>query len=145
MKVYYNLQLNDLIQLGQNNYKINSLTTNLTTGKTEFELLNDVKQADLIVSVPTTPTNLVASNISSSGFTITWDASTSPNGTTMSYYVVFLSVATAGGALAFPLASSYSDVITGLNPQTGYPVTVIAYDINGNQSQASNILQVFTT
>tara|TARA_R110002126_G_C10366111_1_gene493007 strand:- start:26 stop:241 length:216 start_codon:yes stop_codon:yes gene_type:complete len=29
-----------LIQLGQNNYKINSLTTNLTTGKTEFELLN---------------------------------------------------------------------------------------------------------
>jgi hypothetical protein len=42
MKVYYNLQLNDLIQLGQNNYKINSLTTNLTTGKTEFELLNTI-------------------------------------------------------------------------------------------------------
>ena len=42
MKVYYNLQLNDLIQLGQNNYKINSLTTNLTTGKTKFELLNTV-------------------------------------------------------------------------------------------------------
>ena len=145
MKVYYNLQLNDLIQLGQNNYKINSLTTNLTTGKTEFELLNDVKQADLIVSVPTTPTNLVASNISSSGFTITWDASTSPNGTTMSYYVVFLTDVAVGGSLAFPLASTYSDVVTGLNPQTGYPVTVIAYDINGNQSQASNILQVFTT
>lgn len=40
MKIFYNLKLNDLIQLGQNNYKINSLTTNLTTGKTEFELLN---------------------------------------------------------------------------------------------------------
>ena len=145
MKIYYNLQLNDLIQLGQNNYKINSLTTNLTTGKTEFELLNDVKQADLIVSVPTTPTNLVASNNSSSGFTITWDASTSPNGTTMSYYVLLLNGVAVGGALAYPLASTYSDDVTGLNPQTGYPVTVIAYDINGNQSLASNILQAFTT
>jgi len=145
MKIYYNLQLNDLIQLGQNNYKINSLTTNLTTGKTEFELLNDVKQADLIVSVPTTPTNLVASNNSSSGFTITWDASTSPNGTTMSYYVLLLNGVAVGGALAYPLASTYSDDVTGLNPQTGYPVTVIAYDINGNQSLASNILQAYTT
>ena len=145
MKIYYNLQLNDLIQLGQNNYKINSLTTNLTTGKTEFELLNDVKQADLIVSVPTTPTNLVASNNSSSGFTITWNASTSPNGTTMSYYVLLLNGVAVGGALAYPLASTYSDDVTGLNPQTGYPVTVIAYDINGNQSLASNILQAYTT
>jgi hypothetical protein len=42
MKVYYNLQLNDLIQLGQDSYKINSLTTDLTTGKTEFELLNTI-------------------------------------------------------------------------------------------------------
>ena len=40
MKVYYNLQLNDLIEIGQQTYKINSLKTNLTTGKTDFELLN---------------------------------------------------------------------------------------------------------
>ena len=42
MKVYYDLELNDLIQLGQDSYKINSLTTDLTTGKTEFELLNTI-------------------------------------------------------------------------------------------------------
>ena len=42
MKVYYNLQLNDLIEIGQDSYKINSLTTDLTTGKTEFELLNTI-------------------------------------------------------------------------------------------------------
>ena len=42
MKVYYNLQLNDLIELGQDRYKINSLKTDLTTGKTEFELLNTI-------------------------------------------------------------------------------------------------------
>ena len=40
MKVYYNLKLNDLIEINQETYKINSLTTNLTTGKTKFELLN---------------------------------------------------------------------------------------------------------
>ena len=42
MKVYYNLKLNDLIQLGQDRYKINSMKTDLTTGKTEFELLNTI-------------------------------------------------------------------------------------------------------
>ena len=42
MKVYYNLQLNDLIEIGQDRYKINSMKTDLTTGKTEFELLNTI-------------------------------------------------------------------------------------------------------
>ena len=42
MKVYYNLQLNDLIELGQDRYKINSMKTDFTTGKTEFELLNTI-------------------------------------------------------------------------------------------------------
>jgi len=39
-KIFSSLKLNDLIQIGQNDYKINSMTTELTTGKTEFELLN---------------------------------------------------------------------------------------------------------
>ena len=43
MKIFLNLKLNDIIELGQNNYKINSLKTNLTTGKTDFELLNTVQ------------------------------------------------------------------------------------------------------
>ena len=42
MKVYYNLQLNDLIEIGQDSYKINSMKTDLTSGKTEFELLNTI-------------------------------------------------------------------------------------------------------
>jgi len=42
MKVYYDLELNDLIQLGQDSYKINSMKTDLTSGKTEFELLNTI-------------------------------------------------------------------------------------------------------
>lgn len=39
-KIFSSLQLYDRIEIGQKYYKINSMTTNLTTGKTEFELLN---------------------------------------------------------------------------------------------------------
>ena len=39
-KIFSILELNDRIEIGQKYYKINSMTTNLTTGKTEFELLN---------------------------------------------------------------------------------------------------------
>jgi len=42
-KIFSSLQLNDKIQLGQNDYRINSLKTNLTNGKTEFELLNTIQ------------------------------------------------------------------------------------------------------
>jgi len=40
LKIYYDLDLNNLIEMNQETYKINSLTTDLTTGKSEFELLN---------------------------------------------------------------------------------------------------------
>ena len=39
-KIFSSLKLYDRIEIGQKYYKINSMTTNLTTGKTEFELLN---------------------------------------------------------------------------------------------------------
>ena len=42
-KIFSSLELNNIIQLGQDNYKINSLKTNLTNGKTEFELLNTIQ------------------------------------------------------------------------------------------------------
>ena len=38
----YNLKLNDKISLNNNNYRINSITTNLTTGESSLELLNIV-------------------------------------------------------------------------------------------------------
>ena len=86
MKIYYNLQLNDLIQLGQENYKINSLTTNLTTGKTEFELLNDVQSALTTAgNPPSTVGGVTATNIGATSITINWSPSVSPDGITMFY------------------------------------------------------------
>jgi hypothetical protein len=40
-KIFSSLKLNNVIELGQNRYFINSMTTDLTTGKTKFELLNN--------------------------------------------------------------------------------------------------------
>ena len=42
LKIIYNLKLNDKISLNNYTYKINSLTTNLTTGESSIELLNEV-------------------------------------------------------------------------------------------------------
>ena len=40
-KIFSSLKLNNVIELGQNRYFINSMTTNLINGKTKFELLNN--------------------------------------------------------------------------------------------------------
>ena len=42
LKMIYNLKLNDKVSLNNKNYLINSVKTNLITGKSEFELLNVV-------------------------------------------------------------------------------------------------------
>ena len=42
LKMVYNLELNDNITLYNNQYDINSVTIDLTTGKSSIELLNDV-------------------------------------------------------------------------------------------------------
>ena len=42
LRIIYNLKLNDSFTIGQSTYKINSITTDLQTGKSEMELLNNV-------------------------------------------------------------------------------------------------------
>ena len=42
LKMIYNLKLNDKISLNNRTYIINSVKTNLTNGKSDFELLNVV-------------------------------------------------------------------------------------------------------
>ena len=145
MKIYYNLQLNDLIQLGQENYKINSLTTNLTTGKTEFELLNDVQSALTTVgNPPSTVGGVTATNIGTTSVTINWSPSVSPDGITMSYYVVSFNGIPVGGSMAQPLQTTYSDTITGLTTGTTYSVTIVAYDVLLDTSAPSTPITFIT-
>ena len=143
--LYYNLKLNDLVKFGENAYKINSIKTNLKTGKSDFELLNDV--TSILTSTGNTPTQvtgLVASNITSTSFTVTWNPSTSPDNITMSYYVVYANGIAVGGSLAQPLQSTYSDTITGLSAATSYSITVVAFDILLNESTPSGALVINT-
>ena len=84
---------------------------------------------------PTNPTNLVASNITSSGSTLNWTASTDNVGVTL--YNISI-----GGSVVGTSASTNFNV-TGLSPLTAYVASVTAQDAAGNVS--GNATVSFTT
>ena len=144
MKIYYNLKLNDLIQLGQNNYKINSLTTNLSTGKTQFELLNDVSPS--VSSIPTAPSGLNVTNLTSTSVTFCWNASTSA--VIMRSYQVYQNGTQQSNIVqrvpAIPITSTYCATITGLTPNTSYTFYVSALNDDVEESALSSVLTITT-
>ncbi len=85
---------------------------------------------------PTAPTNLVASNVVQTSFTLTWTASTDNVGVTS--YEVFRNGASVG------TATGTSFNVTGLTANTTYSLTVKAKDAAGNASAASTALSVTT-
>lgn len=86
---------------------------------------------------PTTPTNLVSSAISSSGFTVSWTASGDNVG--VSAYEVQVN----GAAVATPTSPTVS--LTGYAAASTYAVRVRARDAAGNWSALSTPLNVTTT
>jgi hypothetical protein len=146
MKIYYNLQLNDLIQLGQENYKINSLVTNLTTGKTEFELLNDVNPLVSGGTIPTIPTSLTVTNLTSTSVTFCWDASTSA--VLMRSYQIFQDGTQQSNIVqrvpAIPISSTYCATVTGLTSGTNYTFYVSALNEDVEKSALSAPLNITT-
>ena len=79
---------------------------------------------------PTTPTNLVASNITSSGATLTWNASTDNVG------VDHYNVSIAGNVVGTSTTTSFN--VTGLTELTAYNASVNAEDAAGNPSGSAN-------
>ena len=79
---------------------------------------------------PSTPTNLVASNIMQTSVDLSWDASTDNTGVTG--YEIFQD------AVSVATAPSNSFTVTGLTPSTSYDFTVRAFDAAGNDSAFSN-------
>ncbi|MGJ5641594.1 endonuclease [Formosa sp. S-31] len=86
---------------------------------------------------PTTPTNLVASNIESTSFTLDWTASTD-NVAVASYSINF-------NGTFYSFAYSNTITIKGLIPETTYTVSVYATDTSGNISEESESITVTTT
>ena len=93
--------------------------------------------AELDVTPPTTPTNLTAPLLASTGFTVSWDASTDDVGVTQ--YKVYLD-----NVLQTPSDDNTFYTIGGLSPNTDYFVTVEALDAVGNVSLRSAKLKVTT-
>ena len=86
--------------------------------------------------VPTTPTNLVASGTTDIQTTLSWNASTDNIG------VTGYDVLQDGEVIATSSETTY--IVTGLAPETTYAFSVIAKDAAGNQSEASNAVNVTT-
>lgn len=86
---------------------------------------------------PSVPTGLVASAITSTGFTLTWTASTD-NGVVTAYE------ARRDAAALTPHLTGTSMSITGLTPGLTYAMTVRARDAAGNWSAPSAALSVTT-
>jgi fibronectin type 3 domain-containing protein len=85
---------------------------------------------------PTAPQNLVASDITSSGFTLNWAASTDNVG--VGGYEIF------SGSNLLTTVTGTTAIITGMQPSTTYTISVRARDIKGNLSSFSNAVQVTT-
>lgn len=81
---------------------------------------------------PTIPTNVTASNISTSGMTLNWTVSTDNIGVTA--YAIYLN-----GTL-YSTVSTNSAIITGLTSNTSYSIYTIAKDAAGNSSTSSAII-----
>lgn len=87
---------------------------------------------------PTAPTNLSASNITTTSFTLKWTAST--DNVAVTGYDIYRNGTKINTANM--TGTSYS--VTGCAPNTAYAITVKAKDAVGNQSVASSTLNVTT-
>ena len=88
-------------------------------------------------TAPTIPTSLVSSNVASTGFTLSWTASTDNVG--VKGYEVFQD------GVSVSTTASTSMNIYGLSPSTTYAMTVRAQDTVPNWSAQSSPLNVTTT
>lgn len=89
------------------------------------------------ITAPTAPTDLVSSNLTSSGVTLTWTAST--DNLSVTAYGIY-----QDGILITTVSTNSCDV-TGLSAATGYAFNVNARDAAGNISAFSSTLNVTTS
>ncbi len=85
---------------------------------------------------PTAPSNLVASNITQTSVSLSWNASTDNVGVTG--YDVFLGSSNLG------TVTGTAANVTGLSPATAYSFKVRAHDAAGNNSPFSNTVNITT-
>ena len=134
LRILVNYNLSDRFVISGNKYKINSITTNLQTGKSDIELLNDFY---LDTINPSPPTNLVQTGSTSSSITFSWTESTDNEG--VEGYKIYLNNIFVGTSATPPKS------LGGLSSSTAYLVRLVAYDYSGNESISTSNLTMFTS
>jgi chitodextrinase len=87
-------------------------------------------------TAPSVPTGLAATNVMTTGFTLSWAAAT--DNFSVNRYEIYRNDV----KLADSTAATFA--VTGLTPGTGYAFKVVAVDAAGNKSGDSAVLQVTT-
>lgn len=145
-KVYQNG--NVLASTSVNNYAVAGLTANTSynfrvtavdaagneSGFSNVQSITTLSATD--TQAPTIPTNLVASNVTSTSINLTWTAATD------NVAVVGYNIYENNSLLTTTASTTFN--LTNLNPATGYSLGVSALDAAGNESAISNPISVTT-
>lgn len=151
LRILLNYTLADRFYINGKSYKINTIKTNMLTGKSDLELLNDIYVVPAPplppdTTPPTVPSNLSSSSITSTSFTLCWSPSTDTGGVGVKSYQVFQDGVLIQRVSATPIQEiNYCANITGLTTSTSYDFTVSATDFNNNTSSVSSALTVTTS
>jgi chitodextrinase len=136
LSILLNFNLSDRFVINGDSYKINSINTNLQTGKSDLELLNDIVISTL--EEDTTPPNdvqgLLVDNITYNSISISWDGNTD---TDLAGYKVYLD-----GVENETLGIQDSYTIISLAQNTSYNIKVTAYDTSGNESSLTSATEI---
>ena len=143
LRILLNYTLADRFNIRGTTYKINSIKTNMLTGKSDLELLNDIYTPPAPVippdtTPPTVPTNLTISNLTATSFTLCWNASTD-SGVGVKSYSVYQDGVDIQRVSAVPISLEYCVNIEDLSSGTSYSFRVNATDFNNNNSSNATI------
>ena len=146
LRILLNYTLADRFNISGTTYKINSIKTNMLTGKSDLELLNDIytPPAPAIPPDTTPPTAPVVYEPSTIRGTtqiyFCWGASSDGTGVGVKSYSVTQDGVLIQRVSATPLQEFYCVTITGLTSGTSYTFGITATDFNNNVSTTTNYI-----
>lgn len=135
-----NYKINDTLIIKGEQFLINNIRTNLTTGVTKLELILKFfieGIVDLTGDPITTPTGLSLLQATNSSLTVNWNAN--PTGEIAKGYKIYVD-----SVLEATLLRQTSYTIQNLTANTSYDVQISAYDAQGNESALSSALSLST-
>ena len=143
LRILLNYTLADRFNISGTTYKINSIKTNMLTGKSDLELLNDIytPPAPAIPPDTTPPTAPVIGTpiVGTNTVNFCWGASSDGTGVGVKSYSVTQDGVLVQRVTATPYRDTYCVTITGLASGTTYAFGVTATDFNGNVSTTTTI------